>query len=153
MPSGRSADFDETLQFWEDYDVWVRLAMRSPARCLTRPLTLVRDHPGSNTKGRVEALESWVQVSAKLERDRELRRLRPLCRRQHALAAVTLATYYRVTGSYGRAFRTLLRAFPSHPAYPAWWLGLAKTCLRPLLPPTALRVYRRLRARIDQRTA
>ena len=140
--------FDETLLFCEDYDAWLRLSMRWPASVLARPLAVVCEHPGSSSKGRVESLECWVRVYQKLMADPALRPMRRLCRRRYAYSAVFLANYYRGTASYARAFATLLRSFPHRPAYPAWWLALLKTCVRPLMPPAAMRTYRAIAARM-----
>jgi hypothetical protein len=126
--------------------------MRWQASVLAYPLAVVRDHPGNTYKGRAEALECWVRVYQKLMADPNLRALGRLCRRQYAHAAVCLANHHRGTGSYGRAFQTLLVSFTGRPADPSWWLALVKTCVRPLMPAAAMHVYRGVRAKTKQRS-
>ena len=40
----RAGGFDEQLVLHEDYDLWLRLALRSPTKLVHRPLTRVRRH-------------------------------------------------------------------------------------------------------------
>jgi glycosyltransferase involved in cell wall biosynthesis len=49
--------FDESLIAGEDWDMWLRLAMRYPFAVVKRPLVLYRVHPGSTSSSDVLRLE------------------------------------------------------------------------------------------------
>jgi glycosyltransferase involved in cell wall biosynthesis len=139
--------FDETLQFSEDYELWLRLALRSPVSVVTRPLAAVRDHAGNTGRAHgAKPLEFWVRVYDRLLADPALRPFRRTCRQMRARASALLADRYRAERRYGDGIRVLLSSLPFGVSQVSWWRSLAKTCLRPITPQPALRLYRTLSA-------
>ncbi len=143
--------FDETFLFFEDYEFWARCALASPVTVVPIELVLVRDHSGSNTKGRLEVHEYWVRLAEKIAGLTGDYRLKAVCRTQCARILVRLASRYRWSGEYRKARETLRRAFGYRSLLPEVWVGVLKTGLRPLTPALLLRAYQGLRATLDRR--
>jgi hypothetical protein len=124
--------FDETLPFCEDYDLWLRLAVRKSVWALPEPLSQVRLHPGNNTRGQPEVNRTWVEVYTRFAGNHRDRTVRKLCNRQRAF----YGTYYANEMVQRRAYRTaclaLARALSRRPLYGRTWVVLAKTLLYPL---------------------
>jgi GT2 family glycosyltransferase len=139
--------FDETLRFSEDYELWLRLARRSPVSVVTRPLAAVRDHAGNTSRAHgAKPLEFWVLVYDRLLGDPGLGPFRRTCGRMRAKATASLADRYRAERRYGDSLRVLLSSLPFGVSQASWWISLAKTCLRPVTPEPAVRLYQSLRA-------
>src|SRR5215831_3878723 len=58
--------FDEQQRFAEDYDLWLRLALRSEAAALDAPLASVRVHGDNYSQDRVGAHAGWVRLYSKM---------------------------------------------------------------------------------------
>jgi len=142
--------FDESLSLCEDYDAFIRMSLQREVALLAAPLCAVRMHPGNTWKGRppTEVVGCQVRVYEKLLAHPIQGQLRKVCERQYALAQMRLAACHRARSEYRRAFGSLWKAFPRPPTLPAWWVALVKTCVRPFMPPVAMRVYRSLRRRL-----
>jgi len=142
--------FDESLSLCEDYDAFIRMSLQREVALLAAPLCAVRMHPGNTWKGRppTEVVGCQVRVYEKLLAHPIQGQLRKVCELQYALAQMRLAACHRARSEYRRAFGSLWKAFPRPPTLPAWWVALVKTCVRPFMPPVAMRVYRSLRRRL-----
>jgi len=140
--------FDEALAFSEDYDAFIRLAMRSEVSLVAAPVCIVRVHPGNTRKGydAVDIVASRIRLHAKLMAQPLPRRIRRLSRREYVLAATELAGVHRGRREYRMAFATLGRALWYAPTMAAWWLALLKTCVHPFAPRFLLRSYRSWRS-------
>jgi glycosyltransferase involved in cell wall biosynthesis len=126
--------FDEGQRFAEDYDLYIRLAMRGPVHVIDAPLAVVRAGNGENySANRIEVYEGWVQLYEKYAATLPCQRLRALARRRRAENLLILARLYTNAGKSWAALRTLLFGTPrSLLAYPPWaWCGakeVARVC-------------------------
>jgi glycosyltransferase involved in cell wall biosynthesis len=135
--------FDESLNLCEDYDLWLRLAVRAQAVALPAQLTKVRVHAASYARERkVEAFELLERVFQKLLKDLAEENLRGLARRRYARALIALAAFHRTAGQPGAALRALGKALRYRPPHKAWWSALGKTLIRPLIPGRVMSRYR-----------
>jgi len=121
--------FDEALHCSEDYDLWLRLAARSPVCVVDEPLLRVRRH-SSNAKR--------AAGSFHLARDYSLRKIAAqLGKQQHRLLAeersrnaLGLARAFAVHGERWRSVVTVCKGLPLGWKYPHWWYGAAKELAR-----------------------
>ena len=135
--------FEESLRFYEDYDLWLRLSRVSPASVIARPLVAVRRHAGSmSAHGTTAGLDSLIRVYDRLIADPTLSRVRWLCRRRRTRFMIHLAAFHRAGGNYRRALGVLGSSLPWGVLVPGWWGAALKTMLRPLTPGAVLRGYR-----------
>jgi glycosyltransferase involved in cell wall biosynthesis len=137
--------FDENQRFGEDYDLWIRLAIRSEVSVLSEPLARVRVHRDHYSLDRVGAYEGWVRLYGKMAEIIPEPRLAALAARRRAQSTLTLAGLHVDAGRRLNAFRTLGSAAGFSWRHPAWWWGAAKTALRASAPTSLLSTYRRLR--------
>jgi glycosyltransferase involved in cell wall biosynthesis len=130
----QAGGFDEELLSGEDYDLWLRLALRSEAAIVDEPLVYVRRHPHSHTR-------DWE--SAFIGRDSSLKKRqqlvdagrRSLLRHERMKNALKLAATHAQLGAQGAMLRALWLSLPYSWTYPRWWLsGLKTLLLRPYLP-------------------
>jgi glycosyltransferase involved in cell wall biosynthesis len=84
---------DEGFTYCQDYELWFRLAARSPIYGLPEALVDVRIHDTNHQRDRCATEEHWVRVYAKTERWVPAR-LRSTCRRERALHGLRLAAAY-----------------------------------------------------------
>jgi glycosyltransferase involved in cell wall biosynthesis len=143
--------FDESLAFCEDYDLWLRLATRSPAVELTASLARVRTHRTNYTRERgIEAHASFKRVFEKLLSDLTEEELRRLARYRYARSLISLAGLHRRAGRSWLALRALRESLRFRPAHRAWWEAFAKTLCRPFIPVGVLtRYYNRRRVAVE----
>lgn len=138
--------FDERFVYCEDYDLWIRLALRSPVRVETAPLCWIRVHSNNHSAARLAVYQSWDRLYRKASKEIPDGRLRALCRRQRAAQPIIVSGLYAARGMPLRAFAVLLRATPYCWRRGAWWKALGKAVIRPLIPGLLLSRYRRSRA-------
>jgi hypothetical protein len=111
-----------------------------------RALVAVRQHRENLLRADGLAVRaSWVGVYERLLADPGLAAIHPLCRRQWARANVCLADRHRGDGRYRAAFGRLRYAARPGLTLPAWWMAVAKTLLRPIVPAWARRLSGRQR--------
>jgi glycosyltransferase involved in cell wall biosynthesis len=134
--------FDEDQRFAEDYDLWLRLAIRSEAHVFSERLARVRVHRDHYSLDRVGAYEGWVRLYGKMARTIPDPRLAALAARRRAESTLTLAGLHVDAGRRRAALRTLVDAAGPSWRYPAWCWGAAKTMLRAGLPARLLSAYR-----------
>ncbi len=124
--------FDETIDRSEDYDLWLRLALRSPVRVVDEPLIRVRRHASNETR---EA------GSAHWARDYSLRKLaaelggvqRSLLAEERSRNALAMAAAVTARGGRSRSVAIVARSLPLGWKYPHWWFGAAKELVRACL--------------------
>lgn len=146
--------FDERLEYCEDFDLWIRLARRSPVALVPEPLAAVRVHDGNRGRANEAVVRaSWVRVYDRLLGDSTLGAMRRVCRREWVRASAYLADRLRSEGRYRAATSALRGVVPYGLVLPHWWVSLAKTLLRPLLPAPVLRAYRSWRGPRHPETA
>jgi len=124
--------FDEAMDRSEDYDLWMRLALRSPACVIDEPLVAVRRHAGN---------QKTEQPRAYVARDYSLCKLarhvtgpqRRLLEQERSRNALALAAEIANRGGRWRALVAVGRSLPFSWKYPQWWYGgaraLARACL------------------------
>jgi len=120
--------FDEALPSAEDYDLWMRLALRSPVALVDEALVFVRLHDDNLTR-------DWS--SAFIGRDRSLRKLqsqvdprrRALLQRERARNAAQLAAEHAARGDRKAAWQALWQARSYAWPHAAWWKQLARRAL------------------------
>jgi glycosyltransferase involved in cell wall biosynthesis len=122
--------FDEQQRYCEDYDLWLRLAVRSEVTAIAEPLACVRVHARNYSQDRAGVHASWVRLYRKhaaLLRDP---RQRALCRRRAAESALVLASAHAAAGRRVAALRAL-GSVAAHAWWrPAWWRRGARALWR-----------------------
>jgi len=117
--------FDEAIDCSEDYDLWMRLALRSPVCVVDEALISVRRH-SSNPRRQTGAPH--------LARDYSLRKLagqlagaqRRLLVEERSRNALGLAATFAAHGERRRAIMAVCKSLPLGWRYPHWWYGAAK---------------------------
>jgi glycosyltransferase involved in cell wall biosynthesis len=124
-----AGSFDEAIDVSEDYDLWLRLALRSPVCVVDEPLIRVRRH-ASNPKRR--------PGSPHLARDYSLRKLaaqlgdaqRKLLDEERSRNALGLARAFAVHGERWHSIMTVYRSLPLGWKSARWWYGAVKELAR-----------------------
>ena len=138
--------FDEAQHFGEDYDLWVRLALRSEVSVVSEPLAHVRNrHFDRYSIDRLAEFVAWVRLYGKMAGIMPDSRLRSLCMRRRAEQALVLAGQYVDRGDHAAVARTLIASSTYSWRYLDWWWGAAKTIVRPVAPSPLRSLYRRWR--------
>ena len=137
---GDAGGFDETIACGEDYDLWARLALRSPVCVVDEPLVRVR---------RYRNLDASKIARAHIARDQSLRKLartvdparRSLLDEERGRNALAQAAVYAANGYRARAFATVTQSLPVGWKHRHWWYGAAKAMARAAfgVPRRALR--------------
>lgn len=126
--------FDERYVFNQDFELWVRLARRSPVVLVETPLVSVRLHRGNTWRSAsTHALELFLAVYDGVLASPVGGDARRIARRMRARAAILLSNRYRADRNLAAASRALLRAMPYGTLRPSWWVALAKTAARVVL--------------------
>lgn len=137
--------FDETLRFCEDYDLWLRLARRSPARGVDERLCEIRRHSSNMTRDQPEIFEDVARIYRKCGEASSEPPVRRLCRRQRGVFLVRHANQLAAGRGLLSGIGALVRIFPSEGHRLAWWSTLGKVLLRPFVPEAIRRRYRMVR--------
>lgn len=143
--------FNEELPVFEDYDLWLRLALQSEIHLIDEPLICVRSHdqhyvPNEKAVSMAACRHRSLQTVRRFVTDP---RLRPLIGRAHARSVLDLANLHATTDRLGAA-RTVLSGFTSSWRYGQWWAGLSWVVLKLLTPRALINCYRRARSAIGQ---
>jgi glycosyltransferase involved in cell wall biosynthesis len=128
--------FDEAIDCSEDYDLWLRLALRSPVHVVDETLISVRRH-SSNPKRRAG--------TPHLARDYSLRKLeaqlagpeRRLLAEERSRNALGLAAAFAAHGERWRSAVAVCNSLPLGWKYPHWWYGAAKALAKASLGASA----------------
>lgn len=121
--------FDEAIDCSEDYDLWMRLALRSAACVVDEPLVCVRRHKDNR---KTEVSRPY------LARDYSLRKLarqldgarRVLVEQERSENFLALAVQTAALHSRRRALVVIGKSLSFSWKYPRWWYRAAKTILR-----------------------
>jgi glycosyltransferase involved in cell wall biosynthesis len=130
--------FDEAIDCSEDYDLWIRLALRSPVCLVDEPLVRVRRH-AENLKREVSA--------PYLARDYSLCKLarcvtgaqRALLEKERSRNALALAAKTAAYGGRWRALGVVAKSLPFSWKYPSWWYRCARALARACFAPSRKR--------------
>jgi len=124
--------FDEAIDCAEDFDLWVRLALRSPICVADEPLVRVHTHPHNNGRSIGSAPEA---------RDYSLRKLaaqtggqaRALLAKERSRNALAYSAALAAHGDHWTSLSPLASSLRFSWKYPAWWYGAAKALARACL--------------------
>jgi glycosyltransferase involved in cell wall biosynthesis len=137
--------FDEELLLWEDYDLWLRLALHSDIDVIDEPLTRLRSHaqhysgPGTrNQENRLRLLKKMHPLATDAHQ-------RSVTDRLIARHTLNLARLYSNSDRLAAA-RTLMNDCPYSWRYKDWWAGLPWLLLKLLAPRALINFYRRARS-------
>jgi glycosyltransferase involved in cell wall biosynthesis len=125
--------FDEQQRFAEDYDLWLRLAMRSEVSVLREPLACVRVHTDNYSQDRIGAYEAWVRLYSKMSRLVETPHLKSVCRERRAYNALTLASMYSQARRHRLAVRSLMTASSAGWSKSWWWSRMPRVWVKVIL--------------------
>jgi glycosyltransferase involved in cell wall biosynthesis len=142
--------FDETQVYYEDYDLWIRLALRSEADLIAEPQVFVRRHAQHYYSEGAGALEARVQLFEKCHRQIDAPDLRAIIRKKQTLSAVTLARVHAATTEPVALVRVLASSWLYSWRSPSWYLGALLSVVRILIPAwlaDIVRNHRRLALR------
>jgi len=142
----RAGGFDEQLVLHEDYDLWLRLALRSPIKLVHGPLTRVRRHDQHFSRSGIPLLLSRARVLEKLQPLLSDARQLQTLRSERARLAADLAWAHGVSGRPGAVLGTLAHSWRYSWRSRAWYVGGAKSLLRSLMPNPLVSALRSWRA-------
>ncbi|MGH7106317.1 MAG: glycosyltransferase family 2 protein [Acetobacteraceae bacterium] len=148
----RSGVYPPDLPICGDYDLYVRLALRSPVDFLDDPLVLVRRHDQHYCDD-ITALSELLRFFRGLERLELDARLARLVRSRRAGIFARLARAQAAGGSRLRALRTLLSSAPESWRYGAFWPSAAAATARAFAPSWAWGLARSARTLLSGRIA
>lgn len=135
--------FNETRVTSEDYELWLRCALRSPVDAIPEPLTRVRCHQEHYGQP-VGAVQNCILVVDELVNQGVTAGLESLVRRRRATLLAHLARAHVVCGQRASAFGVLFRGAASSCPYRAWWSALGVT-IWALAPSPARKLMRGIR--------
>jgi glycosyltransferase involved in cell wall biosynthesis len=137
--------FDEQLPYFEDYDLWLRLSLRSHAILIDQPLVLVRNHGEHYSADRIRVYESRFRLLDKVSRHADTPRLGASLRLERAKTAANLAFVSAAAGRRFYALRMLWRSRACAPRSRSWWPKAGSTLARALAPNWLQEIVRRRR--------
>jgi len=133
--------FDEAIDCGEDADLWLRLALRSPACIVGESLARIRHHPHNQQR---EVSRPFVS------RDYSLRKLsegatnaqRVLLERERSLNALLLAVETATQDGRWRSLATVGKTLPLGWKFALWWYESAKALVRACFLPSRARALK-----------
>ena len=133
--------FDEAIDCAEDYDLWARLALRSPVCVVDQPLVQVRRHREGPNRPIGYAHEARDYSLRKLARGLQGSR-RALVEQERSRNALAKAATIAAQGDRWRALSTVASSASFSWRYPRWWYGAAKALARACLATTRVGAVR-----------
>ena len=131
-----------------DYELCVRLALRSEIAFIDEPLVLLRHHDEHYFNDDLLALTELRYFFEKMQRLQVAPHMGPLLRRRRAEVSAGLARGYSASGRRYRALSTLAASAPYSWHYRQWWVGAMAATARSVAPHW---LWRRLRKLIHGR--
>lgn len=137
--------FDERQLYFEDYDLWLRMSLRSPVLAIAEPLVCVRNHADHYSANRVGVYEARFRLIEKMAGMVSTKRQHTILRGERAKTALALA---RVHAGYGRGREALALLWRSRQRalQPSWWPQAATIAARGLAPSWLVGTVRKDRA-------
>jgi glycosyltransferase involved in cell wall biosynthesis len=136
--------FDEQQSYFEDYELWLRLSLRSDVIVVNQPLIKVRNHAQHYSADRVGVYRARFRLLDKMAGYALTPRLRALLRLEHAKNAASLAFVSAIAGRRFLALRMLWRSRQCAWHSAAWWSKAGSTLVR-VWAPSWLQSYVRRR--------
>lgn len=138
--------YPEDLPICGDYELYVKLALRSEIDLLDEPLVLVHRH-ADHYYDDLSALRELRYFLDRVRRSGVAPHMDSVLRSRCALLSAGIARGYAASGSRARALRTLMASAPASWRYPGWWTGAMSVFARAFGPAwlrTAVHRYRAL---------
>jgi glycosyltransferase involved in cell wall biosynthesis len=140
--------FDESMRSAEDYDLWLRMALRSDVALLDQPLVCIRHH-GENHSGEWTSAyagqdHTFMKLQSGVDQERRL-----ALRRARTRNALRLASQHAVLRNRIHALRALAGSLGFSWHYAEWWARASKVMLRTCLPEWVLAGNRRRQGRAN----
>jgi glycosyltransferase involved in cell wall biosynthesis len=132
-----------------DYELFVRLALRSEIAFIDEPLVLLRHHEEHYFQDDVLALTELRYFFEKMRRLQVVPHLETLLRRRRAEVSAGLARGYSASGRRFRALTTIAASARYSWRYRRWWIGAAAAAARAVSPSW---LWRRLQRLLHERT-
>jgi glycosyltransferase involved in cell wall biosynthesis len=130
----RVGGFDETQPMYEDFDLWLRLAMASPATAIDEPLAGVRFHAEHFGSQGERGLRDWLALFERWRPRVAAPHLRRALDEQCVACLVGIARSMVAEGRRIEALRALFGERTGAWRHVNWWVGVARVALRSLLP-------------------
>jgi glycosyltransferase involved in cell wall biosynthesis len=136
--------YPEDLPICGDYELYVKLALRSDIDLVDQPLVLVRRH-ADHYYDDVSALHELHRFLERVRRSGIAPHMDSVLRLRCALVSANLARGYASAGDRTRALTTVLASAPSSWRYQGWWAGAMAALIRGLAPTWLRAAVRRHR--------
>lgn len=127
-----------------DYELFVRLALRSEIAFIDEPLVLLRHHEEHYFDDDVLALTELRYFFEKMRRLQVVPHMDALLRRRRAEVSAGLAKGYSASGKRFRALTTLAASARYSWRYRQWWVGAMAAAARAVAPPWLWRRLQRV---------
>jgi glycosyltransferase involved in cell wall biosynthesis len=128
--------FDESYEWCEDLDLWLRFAAASAVHAVPERLTHVRRHPGNLTHERIEPYRFAVRAVDACAASHADASIRRLCRHRRAFLLTRSGDEWARRGLYREACRDWLTAFRARPFHGHLLATVSRWMLRTALPRT-----------------
>ena len=121
--------FDEAIDCSEDYDLWLRLALRSPVCVVDEPL-IQRSAAFEQSEKASRRPPPRARLFAAQARGTARRRAAPLLVEERSRNALGLAAALTAHGERWRSAVAVCKSLPLGWRFPHWWYGAAKAFAR-----------------------
>jgi glycosyltransferase involved in cell wall biosynthesis len=143
--------YPEDLPVCGDYELNVRLALRSQIDLVDEPLVLVRRHR-EHYSDDITALKDLRHFLEKVQRSGVATHMNPVLRTRRALVSAGLAKGYAAAGNRRSTLSTLLSSARYSWPYRGWWYGVMAATARAFAPAWLRTIVRRHRSGRDARS-
>jgi len=123
--------FDITLPCLQDYELWLRVAVRSPVGFLDECNVVVVTHAGSISRSRTDGYRTRLKImrQAEIMYPEVVRKLGYKWQRKFAKVIAERGRHMTIEGDVSGGRKLLLEAIKKDPCYPRHYLGYVKTLL------------------------
>jgi glycosyltransferase involved in cell wall biosynthesis len=140
--------FDEAQPYFEDFDFFLRLSLRSEVCVVTQPLVRMRSHAEHYSADRVGMRAGRARLLEKMQPFAERLGMNAVVRREQDRNNANLAQLHAAAGRRREALRWLWRARAGAWREVSWWRACAAV-VKSVAPAWARAAYRRSRRRHD----
>jgi hypothetical protein len=137
--------FDESQPYFEDYDLWLRLSLRSEVAAINEPLVLVRNHAEHYSADRVGVYHARFRLLEKMAGMAASSRHHAILRIERAKTAAALASVHAGLGHRADALKLLWRSRECAWRGHGWWSKAGTTFSRAIAPSWLRAAVRRCR--------
>jgi glycosyltransferase involved in cell wall biosynthesis len=134
--------FDESQLYFEDYDLWLRMSVRSDVLAIAEPLVCVRNHANHYSANRVGVYEARFRLIEKMAGIVSTQRQHAILHDERAKTAMSLARVHAANGRGSKALGMLWRS-RRRALQPGWWPQAAAIAARALAPAWLVGIVRK----------